>query len=67
MMTREQDYPRPSNVFQLQGGNVKVWIEQEAIHMKVADRTDPVELTSAEARELAATLIEMAGRTAPPM
>jgi hypothetical protein len=52
------------SAFELFGGDVRVWIEQEAIHMKAVDRRsrDPVELTEAMARELAAVLLEMAAR-----
>jgi hypothetical protein len=46
--------------FKLYDGDVHIWIEQEAIHMVAIDRTDPVELTGADARKIAAKLIEMA-------
>jgi hypothetical protein len=53
-----------SEVFEFEGGNVRVWIEQEAIHMRACDMSnrDPVELTGSSARALAAKLIELADR-----
>jgi hypothetical protein len=53
------------SAFELFGGDVRVWIEQEEIHMKAVDRgsRDPVELTPTMARELAAVLLELADRT----
>jgi hypothetical protein len=52
------------SIFQLFDGEVRVWIEQEAIHMIAHDPKyhDPVELTSTMARRLAAVLLEMADR-----
>jgi hypothetical protein len=52
------------SAFELFDGDVRVWIEQEAIHMKAVDPKsgDPVELTETMARELAAVLLEMAAR-----
>jgi hypothetical protein len=54
-----------SSVFEFEGGQIRVWIEQEAIHMHACDISvsyrDPVELTASSARELAAKLIELAG------
>jgi predicted metal-dependent hydrolase len=52
------------SAFELFGGDVRVWIEQEAIHMKAHDRRshDPVELTETMAREVAAVLLELAAR-----
>jgi hypothetical protein len=52
------------SAFELFDGDVCVWIEQEAIHMKAHDRRsrDPVELTETMARELAAVLLELAAR-----
>lgn len=44
-------------------GEVTVRIEQDAIHLKaITSHGDPVELTSDEARELAAALLELATR-----
>jgi hypothetical protein len=50
--------------FELFNGDVRVWIEQEAIHMVARDPRshDPVELTEAMARRLAAVLLELAAR-----
>ena len=43
--------------------NIRIWIEQEAIHLKAIDSYgDPVELTGASAKQLAARLMEMADR-----
>jgi hypothetical protein len=43
-------------------GEVRAWIEQGAIHMKVVTTSgDPVELTSNEARRLAENLVRLAG------
>ncbi len=42
-------------------GEVKFWIEQEAIHMRViANGGDPAELTISEARRIAHALLELA-------
>jgi len=45
-------------------GDVRRWIEQEAVHMVAHDPKyhDPVELTESMARELAAVLLELAAR-----
>jgi len=52
---------RKAEVFSLYDGDIRVWIEQEAIHMKAVDHgVDPVEMTGDEARKLAAKLIEFA-------
>jgi hypothetical protein len=53
---------RNRDSFELLDGDVRVWIEQEAIHMIAIDRTDPVELTEGMAKELAAALLEMAAQ-----
>jgi hypothetical protein len=52
------------SAFQLFDGDVRVWIEQRAIHMIAHDPKyhNPVELTEVMARELAAVLLEMADR-----
>ncbi len=50
------------SAFELLDGDVRVWIEQEAIHIIAVDRRDPVELTEVMARELAAALLEMAAQ-----
>ncbi len=53
-----------NKVFEFEDGQVRVWIEQEAIHMFACDISlgfqDPVELTGSSARALAAKLIELA-------
>ncbi|HZL36259.1 MAG TPA: hypothetical protein VFC78_13155 [Tepidisphaeraceae bacterium] len=48
--------------FELMNGDVRIWIEQESIHIAASDRThhDPVEITAKMARALAAKLDEMA-------
>jgi hypothetical protein len=38
-------------------GDVRAWIEQEAIHLKAIDGIDPVELTAEEALKLGRRLI----------
>jgi hypothetical protein len=41
--------------------NIRLWIEQgTSVHLKAVDANDPVELTSNEARSLAAELMQMA-------
>jgi hypothetical protein len=49
---------------QLFDGEVRVWVEQEEIHMIAHDpqHHDPVELTPSMARQLASVLLEMADR-----
>ncbi len=49
---------------QMCDGDVSVWIEQEAIHLKAVDSKhgDPVELTVGEARQLAAVLLRFADK-----
>lgn len=51
-------------VFELHNGDIRVWLEQEAIHLRASDGKtgDPVELTSANARSLANKLIQFADR-----
>jgi hypothetical protein len=53
-----------SSVFEFEDGQIRVWIEQEAIHMLACDISltyrDPVELTASSARALAAKLKELA-------
>lgn len=51
-----------SEVFRLDDGNVRAWIEQEAIHLVAVDRGDPVELTADMAIRLANALLEMANK-----
>lgn len=51
-----------NNVFEFEGGQVTIWIEQESIHMLACDKNhkDPVELTGDTARQLAQRLNELA-------
>lgn len=51
-----------NKVFEFEGGGIKVWIEQESIHLRAGHECyrDPVELTSDTARQLAEKLKEMA-------
>jgi hypothetical protein len=55
---------REGQVFELMDGAVRVWLEQEVIHLVAFDKPyhDPVELTESMARELADTLRRMAER-----
>jgi hypothetical protein len=61
-MNDQEKSGHKSRVFELMNGGVRVWIEQETIHLAAFDRPhhDPVELTSKMARILAAKLEEMA-------
>lgn len=50
-----------TDVFEFEGGEIRVWIEQESIHIRACDKShDPVELTSDTARQLAEKLKELA-------
>lgn len=47
--------------FSLSDGEVEIWLEQEAVHIRaVAQFGDPVELTSATALKLAEILKQLA-------
>lgn len=47
--------------FQISEGEVRVWLEQEAVHIKAVERhRDPVELTKDEAIELGEALLKIA-------
>jgi hypothetical protein len=48
--------------FELMDGDVRVWIEQEAVHIRAIEQIsgDPVELTSDMARQLADALDRLA-------
>jgi hypothetical protein len=61
-MTSRQDGTQERQVFELMDGAVRVWVEQEAIHMIAVDRPhlDPVELTASMAKRLAEALTKMA-------
>ncbi len=49
-----------SKKFEILDGNVRLWIEQESLHIKAADpHGDPVELTKEEAEILAQALLEI--------
>ena len=63
MGRNENDRPG-RQIFELLNGDLGVWIEQEAIHLVAFDspHKDPVELTGAMARPLAAALVEMANQ-----
>ena len=55
---------KPKQCFTLLDGDVRVWIEQEGIHILAAERSsgDPVELTENMAIRLSLALKEMADR-----
>jgi hypothetical protein len=63
---REEGNMQMNSVFEFEGGQIRVWIEQETIHMLACDTSlsyrDPVELTASSARVLAAKLKELADR-----
>jgi hypothetical protein len=47
--------------FSLSDGEISIWVEQEAIHIKAIDKTgDPVEITKSIALELAKALERLA-------
>lgn len=49
------------NKFQISDGEVRVWLEQETVHMKaVTPYGDPVELWKDEAIELAEAILKIA-------
>jgi hypothetical protein len=49
--------------YSLSDGEVKVWIEQDAIHLRAGDKFgDPVEITKQQALDLAAALERLAYR-----
>jgi hypothetical protein len=50
-----------SFTYESEDGEIRVWIEQGAVHVKIVDaHGDPVELTPDAARELASVLREYA-------
>jgi hypothetical protein len=61
-MSNQEKGEHEPPVFELLDGDVRVWIEQETIHLASFDRPhyDPVELTAKMARTLAAKLKELA-------
>lgn len=47
--------------YEFSGGEIRVWLEQEAVHIKAIDNSvDPVEMTKEEALELAEALRQLA-------
>jgi len=51
--------------FYLSDGEISVWVEQEAIHIKAIDKSgDPVEITKDRALELAEALKQLAATIA---
>jgi hypothetical protein len=63
MDERGKEVAPKAEVFEFEGGDVQVWIEQEAIHLRACDqhlRCDPAELTAGSARKLASQLLKMA-------
>ena len=47
-----------TNAVILANGEVRVWVEQEAVHIKAVDRCgDPVELSDGEVKRLAEALL----------
>jgi hypothetical protein len=56
--------PTGANSISLESGNLRAWVEEEAIHIIARERptNEPVELTAAEARRLADALMKMAGQ-----
>jgi hypothetical protein len=56
-MLRENE----QNHFTLSGGEIRIWVEQEAIHIKaVSGGSDPAEITKEQALELSAALKRLA-------
>jgi len=50
-----------NDVFEYEGGEIRVWVEQEAIHLRACDKfQDPIELSSDTARQLGDKLKELA-------
>ena len=46
--------------YSISGGEVKVWLEQEAVHIKaVSGNSDPAELTKKQALELASAIKQL--------
>lgn len=48
------------NCYSLSEGEIKVWVEQEAIHIKAVSSGDPAEITKEQALELAAAIKRLA-------
>ncbi len=50
-----------NDMFEFEAGEIRLWIEQESIHLRACDKSqDPVELSSDTARQLADKLKELA-------
>ena len=61
----DQDKRDPGKiVLEMMGGDVRVWVEQETIHLIAIDRPygDPVELTAKMAMKLSSVLADLARR-----
>ena len=60
-MGRQMKHPKCDS-FELMDGEIRVWIEQEAIHIKAIEQAsgDPVELTPEMAKQLADALNPLA-------
>jgi hypothetical protein len=60
-MTNKRDIHKRPEAFKLLNGDIRVWIEQEAIHIIAVDLPylDPVELTCDLARQLVVALQAM--------
>jgi hypothetical protein len=57
------EFMEKGNAYDLSDGELRVWIEQEAIHIKAIDKFgDPVGLTKEKALELAEVLKRLAGK-----
>jgi hypothetical protein len=58
----QNERKQSGHIFELAGGEVRAWIEQDAIHIRAAAKgfNDPAELTASEARRLSLALKEMA-------
>jgi hypothetical protein len=53
--------PSKTSAHRFSNGEVYFWIEQgSSIHLKAISGTDPVELSSGEAREIAKALLDLA-------
>ena len=50
----------PADSFDISGDEVRIFVDQEVIMLKAVSGTDPVELTAADARDIAAHLLKLA-------
>jgi hypothetical protein len=64
IMNNQEKSKQEPQIFELVNGDVRLWVEQETIHLAAFDRPhcDPVELSTKMARALAAKLKEMADK-----